>query len=928
MKKLITLLFALLACSWTLLSAANVKVRVLIPTDSEFATTSTIVFSWEAKGGASPATDIVLTREGTSRWWGATVIIPDATDFTYSIYTETSPSTKDVANIGGWSPSSYVAKDKPELNIEIQVLADDSNPAERYFLAGEVEATAQDHDYRISDLKVQDIGNGVTITWNANNLAPGYYVCIMEENNNWDFEDVITVTEGKFTYYYDGTDDIHLGTFVFYPCNYDGTDMQPYVRMFVQDLNINFVNPEKIIQKSLKAVQKDNTIEVSWDHYPAAVQYYVGIEYSNWHKEQFVMPKFVPAKDGKYTVVFDELPCNGNYGIYFSANSENYNVLADITSFLAVTGLPSLGEVELRTLIPTDNDMDITHGVWFEWQDLETKTSTFVKADMDADGVWFSKKITTDKSAVQFRVCNTSDASGANSEFSPIINTTNACFEMRYQNYSSWELREADCDAPDHDYRITNLQTKLSDPVSLITFTLTAQDYAPAYKFEMRKSGVTYYQTLDVIPYEGSNVFTCALPFTAAGDYDYRVSPIDLADYSQLADEVTGTVTLATGNMNMPTNLAATVMADKQTVTFSWTAPTTGQVDHYAVGVNEFGEEFRSESVTGTSCSVKFYGTRTHCTEWYVYAYDANGVVLAKASRGDCFDIESPDYTPTNLNVTVDGNTATLTWETPKDVQTCQLFAYDASTGFDIVITDVQGKNGQFSASYTLEEEITVAVMWSVTAMSPEGVAMSISVDGEMFIVVGKKPDPRVPQTKEMTPTIGYLSWDESHSTWSATVYEYDAAHNPLFVFIFSVPGKQTTIPTQITLTNNTDDSNLFTAIPSGGGESDFGDVTKNANLTISYNGGIRTKDDGAGGKEIYVLAKVSGEMSSDFGDKLIVKQPADFIEFLLSGVEPPSAIENLMVNGQCQNGKFIKDGHLFIQRGDQIFTITGARVK
>ena len=169
MKKVFTLLFAFMACSWSLLPAANVKVRTLIPTDSEFSTTGTIVFSWKnISGGAW--TDVVLTREGTSRWWGATVVIPDETNFTYSIKTETSATTKDVTEIGGWSPTSYIAKDKPELNLEVQALYEEM-PNERTFMAGEVPATAEDHDYRISNLQVQDIGNGVTITWDANNLA-------------------------------------------------------------------------------------------------------------------------------------------------------------------------------------------------------------------------------------------------------------------------------------------------------------------------------------------------------------------------------------------------------------------------------------------------------------------------------------------------------------------------------------------------------------------------------------------------------------------------------------------------------------------------------------------------------------------------------------------------------------------------------------
>ena len=392
MKKVFTLLFAFMACSWSLLPAANVKVRTLIPTDSEFSTTGTIVFSWKnISGGAR--TDDVLTREGTSRWWGATVVIPDETNFTYSIKTETSATTKDVTEIGGWSPSSYIAKDKPELNLEVQALYEEM-PNERTFMAGEVSATAEDHDYRISNLQVQDIGNGVTITWDANNLAPYYFISLMDDATTWSFDDFATVTEGKFTYYYDGTDDIHLGTLIFFPCSHDGANYLPYVKMFQKDLDINFKSPQKIIEESLTAVQKDKTIEISWNHYPAVEDYSISVTYDNWMKELYVMPKYTPAKDGKYTYTFDELPGNGDYFVTFYAENEDGSLLAEIIKTLNISAFPALGDVELRVLIPDDNDMDITYGVWFEWMDLETQTPTIVKADMDASGAWFSKDIT------------------------------------------------------------------------------------------------------------------------------------------------------------------------------------------------------------------------------------------------------------------------------------------------------------------------------------------------------------------------------------------------------------------------------------------------------------------------------------------------------------------------------------------------------
>lgn len=926
MKKL-SFLFAVLLCSWSMLTATNVKVRVLIPTDSEFSTTGTIVFSWwESKGSASSATDVVLTREGTSRWWGYTVIIPDETEFTYSIKTETSATTKDVTEIGGWAPSSYLAKDKPELNIEIQVLGDDSNPDERLFFTGEVAATAQDHDYRISNLQVQDIGNGVTITWDANNLAPYCFISLMDDANTWSFDKFVTVTEGKFTYYYDGTDDIHLGTLIFYPCSHDGTNYLPYVKMYQETLDINFKSPQKIIEESLTAVPKDKTIEISWNHYPAVTDYYISVTYDTWMKELFVMPKYTPAKDGKYTFTFDELPGNGDYFVTFDAGNENGSVLADIIKTLKISAFPALGDVELRALIPDDNDMDITYGVWFEWMDVETQTPTIVKADMDADGVWFSKTINTNKSAIKFRVCNTSDASGSNSQLSPIINTAQACFELQYQQAHAWELYEAQCDAPNHDYRITNIQTAVSDPVSTITFTLTAKDYAPAYMFEACPSGTGSYQSLAILPYKESNTFTCPIPFTAAGDYDFRITPLNNASLEQVAEEKITTVTLVSGNMNMPTNLAATVGTDKQTVTFTWTQPSPSRVDHYTLEINDLGAASEFENIFDTNYSVKLYGTRTHRVSWVVNAYSADGMLLAKASHGDELAVVSEDYKPNNLNADVKGNKATMTWETLPDVQTCVLYMFDMYTGEEWT-RYVQGTDGKFSATYLLEEDKSLLVQWSVMAVSPEGVPMSNTVDGQMFTLTGKTPEPRVPQTKEMTPTIGHLYWDETGGTWSATVYEYNASQEPVMVFILTVSGNKSTIPTTITLTNNTDDDNVFSEIVESG-EPQFGDMIKNANLTVTYDGGIRTKDDGSGGITIYVLAKVSGEMNSDFGDKLIVNQSANFVEFYVTGIEPPTSIDQTNQQSQITNQKFIKNGQLLILRDGKIFNAVGQEVK
>lgn len=750
MKK-VTLLFAIMACSlW--LNAANVNVHLLIPTDSEFSTDGDVVFSWTAytSGGSiktpqvqkasqalkvpqmpkrqTLATDILLTREGTSRWWSATVIIPDETRFTYDISTKTSSTTSDKTFIMGSSPDSYVAKDKPELYLELLAMADADAAGNRIFACAEVAAETEDHDYSITSWDVQDIGNGVTITWTANNLAPSYAISIMDDTYSWFYDDYITVTEEKFTYNYTGTEDLHIGTIVFYPCYYDGTDMLPYVQMFEKDVDINFKGIGKIIEESLKAVEKDNTIEISWNHSDVVKQYEAYVTYGGAPVTDFkVLTQYMPATDGKYTLTVDGLKGNGVYDISFFALDAGGYMIAEAYPTVTVSGLPALGDVELNALIPSDNDMDITFGVWFEWWDVETETHAFVKADQDAGGVWFTKTINTDKSAIRFRVCNTSDATGSNSEASPLIKTNKACFEMGYQNWNAWELNESACDAEDHDYRITDLKAK-SYVGGMLEITFTAKDYAPFYEIAARKSGTSaYYKILATLPYGGSNTVQLPSLFTEEADYDYRVTPMN-KDYVQVAQEKEGTIHL-NANINVPTNLKATVGADNQTVTFTWTYSGMG-VDHYTLMV----DEYEYKNITGTSYERKIYMDGTHI--WSLYAYGSTGILLGMATCDDFFEIITPDYNPKDFAVVVNGKTATLTWTAATDVAAGHIVIYE-SGGKEALNAVVNGNAGQFSVTYTLTEDRTAVFDWFVQSLTATGEAMSYEINGPMFAIVG-----------------------------------------------------------------------------------------------------------------------------------------------------------------------------------------------
>jgi hypothetical protein len=131
-------------------------------------------------------------------------------EFKYEIYNQTSSTTVDKTHlIQGGGEETHVAKETPELNLEILAL-NYEDKGERWFGLAEVPANTEDHDYSITSCDVQDIGNGITITWIANNVAPSYTIGITDENNNDIFADALEITNGEFTYHYNGAENVHI----------------------------------------------------------------------------------------------------------------------------------------------------------------------------------------------------------------------------------------------------------------------------------------------------------------------------------------------------------------------------------------------------------------------------------------------------------------------------------------------------------------------------------------------------------------------------------------------------------------------------------------------------------------------------------------------------------------------------------------------
>ena len=83
-----------------------------------------------------------------------------------------------------------------------------------------------------------------------------------------------------------------------------------------------------------------------------------------------------------------------------------------------------------------------------------------------------------------------------------------------------------------------------------------------------------------------------------------------------------------------------------------------------------------------------------------------------------------------------------------------------------------------------------------------------------LFLALAASVGTMFATTKSMTPGIAHLSWDKNNNQWGITAY--DDGDNPQFVFGFAIDGDKTTLPTSMTLSNNTDDTFVFSDMKNG----------------------------------------------------------------------------------------------------------------
>lgn len=174
--------------------------------------------------------------------------------------------------------------------------------------------------------------------------------------------------------------------------------------------------------------------------------------------------------------------------------------------------------------------------------------------------------------------------------------------------------------------------------------------------------------------------------------------------------------------------------------------------------------------------------------------------------------------------------------------------------------------------------------------------------------------------TREMTPSHGFLSWDELEQHWAITVYENDG-EDPMLVFIMSVDGDKATMPTSMVLTNSTNEGCFFV---DPNAPEEFGGTIENADITLSYEGTGYLYDNIGG--VYYVNAKIKGEMNDAEGNKVIVNEPENFIKFFVSA-DIVTGIESIQ-NAENSIQKVIENGVLYIMHNETKYNVQGVEVQ
>ncbi len=742
---------------------------ILIPEDACYDVTNGVWFCWSS--ASDPDTWVEATKASDSHWYSAALGSVTATSYKLIVGNDTKAN---------WASAYKITIDPVAgKNAKYEMYWDKESSTEK---AAKANDNTKDHNYVPQDVEI--VPNTTTgelaIKLTVVDKAPKYWVGLVIKGKSYvSYEyDLIPeeseTTTLNFVVNPHETEEVEIEK-VYVQARDDDDNMYTYCTEL--EKTVSFTIPRNPAYPSGLNVVKneDNSLTLSWNAHESVHYYWVVVKYgTEWLQDYYVYPEFTPAVEGKHSIRFDGVIDDGDYNFYVDAYDLETYFCGEEKLTYAMTGSKPLGDVKMRLLVPTDNNMDISAGLWlcywFFGEEREANGRFVEMTEKETGTRWFEGTFNeTSHASFNYVYVNASSWTGSPSyTFSNGWTTaTEICEELQYkpEYWGHWDNDNVECDAKDHNYIIDKVETDNSK-AGQVTFTITPKkDVAPSYMITYRKNGTSdIFQKL--CNWEGGTTVTALFSNTENQKYDFMVYAYNAWGYNA-TDAYAGDVEVK-GNTNIPTNLQATVNKDGVTTTFKWKK--VGE-DVAWFGI-EAVEQLTGETVldvkkiTGEEYVAQFIIPAPH--EWKLTAYNGAGEALAVV-KGPDFTIVGTDLTPTHLNVAVNGKKATLAWTAPMAVPACRYEIQDAVTYELVASAIVTGKNGQYTATYQLDEDKLGEYYWYVQSIANDETPLSVKNYGHYFQIQGSKTDvkPAVEYTLNISAEAGGIVNDAVNGKWA-----------------------------------------------------------------------------------------------------------------------------------------------------------------
>ena len=510
------------------------------------------------------------------------------------------------------------------------------------------------------------------------------------------------------------------------------------------------LNP--LFPKGLKVTEnEDHTLTVTWEANEDVNYYVVNIQFAalgysiaDWT----VRPDQVAPKDGKYSLTTEELwDGNGEYIAFVNSYALDGNWCGEAEEHIIVSDIEGLDEVTIRLLVPSDGNFDVTGGLWLcYWFIGETRDADgrFVPmTESPAGSHWYEAKFDAGSQTTYSYCFTDADNWGATTQNTYDISyqiEKTMCRELEYRVpawYSKWSTKNVDCEQTNHDFTITSVTTDNSK-AGRVTFTIQADQIAPAYELNIRPNGIgaDYEYVYNFYTEEDADM-TYVFSDETDMKYDYMLVPRNSPNWA-LCKPYEGMVEVK-ANSNKPTDLKATLGEDGATVTFEW--KTNGTETAY-YGIDAFDGTYLNDlnvtDITGESYTHTFYLPGTYA--WWLTAYDAEGNILSKV-QGAYIYVSAPNLRPSHPDVAVQGKTVTLTWQAPETVPQCLYLVRDYY-GDTLAIGHIKGEKGFYRTSFDYNEDRITTCFWQVLSEAKDDVYISDWRYGDEFMVQGSSEEP------------------------------------------------------------------------------------------------------------------------------------------------------------------------------------------